>query len=202
MKPLGDLVQFLSGFPQVAKAMLDMGFRGEPTKFVSAVGLRALTSEGSINWSDLDQVHPPQQLRDDHRLADGDVIISARGSGAKIGIVHALPQKPVYSTTNVIVVRANQALVDPTYLWASLSKHRTDPREEFFSRSTTSQWSITLRELARLPIHLPPMAEQRRIAEAVVSLQSAADFARAMASQYDRTLQLVISQFIRVKPTS
>lgn len=202
MKLLRDLANFLSGFPQVAKATLDQSPFGDASRYVPAVGLRALTPEGSINWEALDQVHPPKQLRSDHRLVEGDVIVSARGSGVKIGLVRSPPSEPIYSTTNVIVVRPIQTLIDPAYLWASLSRHRSDPHEEFFSRSTTSQWSITLRELARLPIHLPPLAEQQRIAEAIQSLQSAADSARSLAAQYDRTLQLVIAQFISAKPIS
>jgi restriction endonuclease S subunit len=202
MKRLGELAEFLSGFPQIAKSTLESDLSGDLSRYVSAVGLRALTSDGSINWESLDQVRPPQQLRSDHRLAEGDVVISARGSGIKIGILHSIPSKPVYSTTNVIVVRPNPTFINPTYLWASLTKHRGDPREEFFSRGTTLQWSITLRELSRLPIELPPMAEQRRFADAVLSLQSAADSARNLAAQYDRTLQVFIAQSIGTKKTS
>ncbi len=196
MQPLADLVHFLSGFPQVAKAALDDAPLSGSFPYVSAVGLRALTKEGSVDWMSLDQVHPPQHLRPEHRLAEGDVIVSARGSGVKIGIVRSLPAKAVYSTTNVIVARPIQAFVDPTYLWACLSWHRNDPREQFFARGSTAQWSITLRELGRLPIHLPAMAEQKRIAAAVLALQTAAESARALATQYDHTLDTLIARFI------
>lgn len=199
VKPLTDLSQFLSGFPQVAKATLDR--ETDFSRYVPAVGLRALTKEGDIDWSQLDQVRPPHQLRPEHRLATGDVIISARGSGVKIGMVRNLPPYQVYSTTNVIVVRPISGLADPTYLWACLNWHRNDPREEFFSRGSTAQWSITLRELGRLPIHLPPMAEQVRIASAIVAIQSAAEAARAVAAQYDLTLDTLIRRvFAQAKP--
>lgn len=196
MIALADIAHFLSGFPQVARATVELEPTTNEVLYIRAVGLRALTAESTINWLALDQAHPPQQIRAEHALALGDIVVSARGSAAKISLISHLPSGPVYSTTNVIVVRPNQLLVDPIYLWACLTKLRNDPREVFFARGSTMVWSITLRDLARLPIHLPSLEEQRRIASAVLSLREAADSARAVANQYDRTLNAYIGQIL------
>ncbi len=192
---LADIASFQTGFPQVARVELNLS-DAESSGYVPAVGLSAITPEGGVDWLILDRVHPPQSLKPEHRLAAGDIVVSARGSAAKIGMVLGIPAEPIFSTTNVIVVRPNQELVDPTYLWACLTKLRHDPREVFFARGSTQVWSITLRDLARLPINLPPLEEQRRIASTVQVLRAAADSARAVATQYDHTLSVFLSQFL------
>lgn len=196
MSTLADIASFQTGFPQVARAELESADPAELGAFVPAVGLSSITPDGSIDWSVTDRVRPPQTLKSEHRLAVGDLIISARGSAAKIGFVQDQPPAPVYSTTNVIVVRPNPTSVDPVFLWACLTKLRSDPRQVFFARGSTQVWSITLRDLAKLPIYLPPLEEQRRVAETIVSLRAAADAARAVATQYDHTLNALLSRLL------
>lgn len=198
MNSLGSFATLFSGYQPVSKAQRD---GGSVIQTLPAVGLRALRPDGEIDWSSLDQVQAPQHPKPEHSLRAWDVLIAARGSTAKLALLVRDPESPVYSSTNLIVMRADPALADPAYLWAFLSHLQQSPQNSYFTKATTDQWSITVRDLAKIPVPLPPLAEQRRIAAAVTAVRDAGRQARAIADQYDRLLSSLFTSTNARTPT-
>jgi type I restriction enzyme S subunit len=105
------------------------------------------------------------------RLEPGDIAMSVRGTIGKIGIVHDEIAGSVI-TANLIRLAPQREKVYPDYFrWVLLSPKF---RKELDAASPqTTIKTITAPALKALPLPLPPLPEQRRIAHVLTTVQTA-----------------------------
>jgi type I restriction enzyme S subunit len=105
------------------------------------------------------------------RLIEGDLVISVRGTMGKIGYVPKEIEGAVI-TANLMRLSPNRDIVDSHFLkWYLLS-------EDFRSRLNTLSPQTTIKTiqapvLKSIPISLPPLIEQRKIAFVLAKIQQA-----------------------------
>lgn len=202
---LVDIADVKTGYSQVAKAELAYESEEDSSGTTRAVGLRSITNDGSIDLSRLDRVYTPQSEGWLKKVAGstvqaGDLIVAARGSSGKAGLVGPVPSEPLLCTNNVLLVRPNTAIADARYLQAFIQNLYSDPTQEILRRGMLGQWSITRTDLEQLEIELPPIAEQKRISAAFSAMHDARRAAQAVSDHYGLLLENLSSQYFRSKP--
>ncbi|KZD08747.1 restriction endonuclease subunit S [Oceanibaculum pacificum] len=100
-----------------------------------------------------------------------DVLLTGRGTLLKFGLVGAETAGAIASA-NIIVVRPGPD-VKGGALFAILSSDVFRPKIEVLRRGATTLLSLSPKDLAKLEINLPPLAEQERIAALVKDAQIA-----------------------------
>jgi hypothetical protein len=141
---------------------------------VPVVGIRALTHDGNLDPSAIEEMQiaggprPPQP-----NLSKDDILLSIRGNMPKCAIVQADFPEPTYASGNLAVIRPDPADVDPAFLWAIMMRISRDVRHPLLTRATTQQLSIRVGSLHKLPVWVPPLADQKRIGEAALALRDA-----------------------------
>jgi type I restriction enzyme S subunit len=109
-----------------------------------------------------------------------DIIFTAAGSLGQVGIIPKKTRYPVYIISNKQMrVRLNRDLIDPLFAFQWLS---SAPMVEFIQRQNTgsSVPLINLSIVRRLPVPLPPLAEQRAIAAVLGALDDKIELNRRM----------------------
>lgn len=202
---LSDAAEVKTGYSQVAKSELVIESEEHSTGTTRAVGLRSITNDGLIDLARLDRVYMPQSEGWLKKVAGstvqpGDVIVAARGSSGKAGLVELVPSEPLLCTNNVLLVRPNTAIADAGYLRAFIQNLYSDPTQEILRRGVLGQWSITRSDLEQLEIELPPLAEQMKISAAFSALHDARRAAQAVSDHYGVLLENLSSQYFRSKP--
>jgi hypothetical protein len=202
---LSDIAEVKTGYSQVAKSDLSIESEEDSTGTTAAVGLRSITNDGAIDLSRLDRVYTPQSEGWLRKVASstvqpGDLIVAARGSSGKAGLVGPVPSEPLLCTNNVLLVRANTAVADASYLQAFIQNLYSDPTQEILRRGVLGQWSITRTDLEQLEIELPPLAEQKKISAAFSATHEARRAALAVSDHYGLLLEKLSSQYLRPKP--
>lgn len=117
-------------------------------------------------------------------LKRGAIVVGARGS---IGFPRLPAFETFTSTHTTITVEPNASVVDSTYLHAVLCAADI--------RSLSAQQAVpmlTIGMLAPLPIHLPPLDEQRRIANVLRSLDVAAQASNQVSQSLRAAEQAMI----------
>ncbi len=115
--------------------------------------------------------------RDDQRLRCGDILISSANSWNLVGKCSWVPKLPWPATFGgfVTVLRGDAVHVDQRYLYHWFSSDRVQLAVRNCARQTTNIANLSLDRCRNLPIPLPPIEEQRRIA----AVLDAADALRA-----------------------
>lgn len=127
--------------------------------------LRTSNVQENIDWSDLIYI-PKTYVSDSVKLIRvGDVLISLANSSNLVGKVSFVRDIPVESTFGgfISAIRTKSNLIDPFYLYQYLN---SDPVQSLFrswASQTTSIANLTVRDLVRLEVPLPPLPEQQRI---------------------------------------
>lgn len=201
---LGTISTVMAGYPQVARSALSSLLEEDNRVTSPAIGLRSISNDGGIDFSKLDSVYTPQSEGWLKKMAEstvqaGDLIVAARGSSGKAGVVTSKQSEPILCTNNVLLIRANPDLADPSYLQAYLQQLYTDPNQEKLRRGVLGQWSITRSDLEQLEIDLPPLAEQKRIAIAFNAIHEARRAALAVSDHYGSLLENLRTQFFKSK---
>jgi len=158
---LGDILhRIYTGYRPLARTSESV-----PEGAVRAIGLRALKNTGDVDLLQLDWAQPRSAgpaVEDQIRL--GDVLFAVRGSVLKSALITADFQEPIFPSANIAVLRPNRARVDPEFLWA-WSQHATERLLAQFSRASTGQLLISVGDLKRMLVDLPPMEKQKAIGE-------------------------------------
>jgi type I restriction enzyme, S subunit len=148
-------------------------------------------NDGSVNLSDAKYISLNTPDLADYLLEPGDIVIARSGNTAGISYVYMGSEKPWAFASYLIRFRINQDIADPEYVGYYL----LSPQFWRYLDSTkrvAAQPNVNSKELARLPIPLPPLSEQRRI----VSILREVDELRRLRRKADeRTAQLNLSIF-------
>lgn len=136
------------------------------------IGVRDIADDAVAAIATLDTVgFARPEKADAYRVRGGDVLVTGRGTALKFGLVGRETDGAIASS-NVIVIRS-LGEVEPAALYAVLSSEAYRPKIELLRRGSTTLLSLSARDLAKLELQLPPIAEQRLIAALVIEAREA-----------------------------
>ena len=141
-------------------------FRGKvdelPDGEVAVIQMRNADPVNGIDWPSLSRVALPR-VSAKAFLAVGDVILSTRG-GRNIAYCMEGRQEQVVCSPHFFVIRAKRQAILPEFLTWQLNQK---PAQDHFAAGATGSYILNLKRevVERLPIVVPPLAEQQLIVE-------------------------------------
>jgi restriction endonuclease S subunit len=143
-----------------------------PGTKLPVIGVRDLDGGVVAPTAKLDTVGFPDQDRaQNHAVRVDDVLLTGRGTLLKFALV-GLETAGAIASANIIIVRPRQG-VEGGALFAILSSEVYRPQIELLRRGATTLLSLSPKDLAKLELNLPPLEEQRRIADFIRESQKA-----------------------------
>jgi type I restriction enzyme S subunit len=128
-------------------------------KFLRITDIR----EGSIEWNDVPFCECSESDSEKYELHDGDIVFARTGSVGNTCIITNAPKGAVFASY-LIRIRPNQKLLDPLYL-SYFFQTQNYWRQIEAGAVGAILGGINASKLKELDIPLPPLPEQRRIAE-------------------------------------
>lgn len=152
--------------------------------------------EGAVRWGELPTRSMSRAQVEKARVRPGDSLITTSGDVGKVAHVLHEPRDVVCVTNFVRVLRPNERVLDPSYLYHYLSTSSVKSAVVQNSRGSTMQNLSMKNFLSTTNIPLPPLDEQRRI----VAILDSAIASRNRSAQRQRVLrgfeeQLFLSMF-------
>nr|WP_255028895.1 restriction endonuclease subunit S [Rhodococcus sp. GA1] len=128
--------------------------------------MRTKNVQEELDLSDVWHIDSSFVKRPEQFLHAGDLLISSANSWNLVGKCSWVPELDGRSTFGgfVSALRPDRAKVDPRYLYRFFSSARTQAVVRSYARQTTNISNLDLKRCAELPIPVPPLEEQRRIA--------------------------------------
>lgn len=126
------------------------------------------------------------------KCRDGDIVYSTvRPNQRHYGIIKQ-PVENLLASTGFAVVRANEEIADPGYVYRFLTQDNVVEHLQALAEHSTSAYpSIRPSDLAQLEISLPPLEEQRRIAEILEALDDRIELNRRMCETLEKMAQVL-----------
>lgn len=159
-RQLGDVAHIYPGLALGRRtASQHGGYRLPALSVKDIVGDRLVAAEaGSLSFD-----HPGEVDR--YLAREGDVLVSARGTRLKVAVVPPALDGAVVTATLVGIRHGERVL--PELLATFLRSPHGHRALLARARSSTRQLALTASDVATVEVPVPPMAEQRRIAELV-----------------------------------
>ncbi len=159
-QPLGEVIQYLRGITFKPEEKV------EPTADDAVVCMRTKNVQDILDESDLIAVPSSLVRRDELYLRAGDILLSSANSWNLVGKVCRVPQLRYRATAGgfISVVRP-RSTVDSRYLYHWLASPDVQERIRGCARQTTNIANLSVPQFEQLRIRVPPLAEQRRIAD-------------------------------------
>lgn len=159
-QPLGEVIQYLRGITFKPEEKV------EPTADDAVVCMRTKNVQDILDESDLIAVPSSLVRRDELYLRAGDILLSSANSWNLVGKVCRVPQLRYRATAGgfISVVRP-RSTVDSRYLYHWLASPDVQERIRGCARQTTNISNLSVPQFEQLRIRVPPLAEQRRIAD-------------------------------------
>lgn len=121
-------------------------------------------STGEINYAKVGYI-PNESGYEIFRMQKGDILYSHINSLSQIGkVAYYKGDKEIYHGMNLLLLRANESL-DKQYLYYTLLTDHMRHMAQVIAKPAVNQASISTSDLKRVKIAVPPLAEQRKIAE-------------------------------------
>lgn len=143
----------------------------------SRVGYAGLTETDSSNWL----------------LQDGDILLSHINSVSHIGkcaIYRGVPSKLVHGM-NLLCLRSDRSKVDPEFAKYLLRSSPFRLRLANCIKEAVNQASVSIGDLQAIAVSVPPLPEQRRIAEILDKADALRAKRRAALAQLDTLTQFI-----------
>ncbi|WP_071606412.1 restriction endonuclease subunit S [Luteipulveratus halotolerans] len=153
---LGDVSTFVRGITFKPSDVVDDGVGVMRTKNVQEY----------LELDDIMRVPASMVKRDDQYLREGDTLVSSANSWYAVGRACWVPRTSERLAIGgfVTALRPTSADVDPRYLYRWFTSSRTQATLRSFSNKTTNISNLNLKLASAMPISLPSLGEQRRIA--------------------------------------
>ncbi|WP_189049217.1 restriction endonuclease subunit S [Micromonospora sonchi] len=129
--------------------------------------MRTKNVQSELDLSDVWAVDSSLVRRQNQFLQEGDILVSSANSWNLVGKCCWIPQLSEKSSFGgfVSVIRAQTSRVNPRYLYRWFSSPRVQTTVRSFGRQTTNISNLNVERCLKLPLPLPSLQEQRRIAE-------------------------------------
>lgn len=188
-RQLGEVADIFVGMPTKQSQLKDYGPSG------NVLTVRALREFG-IDRDELVHVEiNPRDVAKYHAKA-GDLVLSARSTSLKMGIVPEELDGVVVNAT-LMAVRASREL-DARLLAAYLSHPEGNAALAAIAQSGTIQMNLTVNAVSKLEIPLPPIEVQRQMADILASADAAYESAiEAARARKSLATEVVMAQLRR-----
>lgn len=121
-------------------------------------------STGEINYAKVGYI-PNESGYETFRMQKGDILYSHINSLSQIGkVAYYKGDQEIYHGMNLLLLRVNDCL-DKQYLYYTLLTEHMRHMAQVIAKPAVNQASISTSDLKRVKIAVPPLAEQRKIAE-------------------------------------
>lgn len=159
--PLSEAARFIRGITFKPEELVEPGSKG------SVVCMRTKNVQEELDQDDLIAV--PQDLvrRSEQFLQESDILVSTANSWELVGKCSWVPKLPYPAAAGgfISILRANVERANPRYLYHWFSTPRTQFQVRNCGRQTTNISNMSYERCLALEIPLPPLKEQRRIAD-------------------------------------
>jgi type I restriction enzyme S subunit len=184
---LGDAVAFVRGINFKPEDVVPVGTPG------SVACMRTKNVQSELDLSDVWGVSETFVKRDDQYLQLGDVLVSSANSWNLVGKCCWVPELPWRSSFGgfVSVLRADRRKVDPRFLFHWFASSRIQATVRSFGQQTTNISNLNVGRCLKLPLPLPPLPEQRRIAAVLDRAEALRARRRAALAQLDTLTQSI-----------
>ena len=153
-----------------------------------------------IQFIDLTKEELPSRAKRKVRK-DSIIYSTVRPNQKHFGIIKNIPENFLVST-GFSVLDIDETRADPDFVYYSLIQYKnTEALHAVAEQSTSAYPAIKPSDIENLPIKLPPLAEQRRIAEILGSLDDKIELNSAINRNLEeQALALFKNWFIDFKP--
>ena len=184
---LGDVATFVRGITFKPDDVVAVGTPG------SAACMRTKNVQTELDLSDVWGIPESFVRREDQYLIPGDLLVSSANSWNLVGKCCWVPSLPWRSTFGgfISVLRPKQAKIDPRYLFRWFASDRTQTTVRSFGQQTTNISNLNVDRCLKLRLPLPPLPEQRRIAEILDKADALRAKRRAALAQLDTLTQSI-----------
>jgi len=158
---LGEVASLVRGITFKPDDVVPVGSDG------SVACLRTKNVQSELDLSDVWGIPASFVKREDQYLLRGDLLVSSANSWNLVGKCCWVPDLQWAATFGgfISVLRGNPSRIEPRYLYHWFSSPRIQSRVRSFGQQTTNISNLNFERCMRLPLPLPPLPEQRRIAE-------------------------------------
>ncbi|MFD7577276.1 restriction endonuclease subunit S [Kitasatospora sp. NPDC059817] len=158
---LGDIATFIRGITFKPDDVVPSGTPG------SVQCMRTKNVQAEIDLSDVWSVDSRFVKRTEQYLQAGDLLVSSANSWNLVGKCCWVPEAASGSTFGgfISVLRPDRERVDPRYLYRWFASDRIQATVRSFGRQTTNISNLDFARCLSLPIALPSLKEQQRIAQ-------------------------------------
>jgi type I restriction enzyme S subunit len=147
--------------------------------FVRITNLRR--SSITPDWSNTKHVKLPDGMREGlrTRLQRGDILISITADLGVIGYIHDEPDAPHYINQHVALVRLDQRKIEPEFVAYLLSSSEMNNAIQRLN-DAGAKAGLSLPTIRSIPVKLPPLPEQRKIADILSTWDRAIETTEAL----------------------
>lgn len=184
---LGDVASFVRGITFKPDDVVPVGGDG------SVACMRTKNVQAELDLFDVWGIPDRFVKREDQYLAPGDLLVSSANSWNLVGKCSWVPEIPWRATFGgfVSVLRSDRARIEPRYLYHWFSSPRIQATVRSFGQQTTNISNLNVDRCLRLALPLPPLPEQRRIAEILDKADALRAKRRAALAQLDTLTQCI-----------
>jgi type I restriction enzyme S subunit len=155
--------------------------------------MRTKNVQAELDLSDVWGIPEEFVKRDDQIIEPGDLLVSSANSWNLVGKCCWVPELPWRSTFGgfISVLRGDKSRIEPRYLYHWFSSPRIQTTVRSFGQKTTNISNLNIDRCLGLPLPLPPLPEQRRIAEILDKADLLRAKRRAALAQLDTLTQSI-----------
>lgn len=184
---LGDVASFVRGITFKPDDVVPVRSDG------SVACMRTKNIQSDLDLSDVWGIPESFVKREDQYLAPGDVLVSSANSWNLVGKCCWVPELPWRATFGgfISVLRGDRERIEPRYLYHWFASPHIQATVRSFGQQTTNISNLNVERCLRLPIPLPPLPEQRRIADILDKADALRAKRRAALAQLDTLTQSI-----------
>lgn len=140
-----------------------------------------------------------KRVHDDRILRDNDILVNSTGQGTLGRVAQFLKlDRPATVDSHITIVRPNPDLVFPEYLGYVLKGRQNEI--ELLAEGSTGQTELSKLKLANLSIDLPPLDQQKKIADILSSLDEKIELNRRMNETLEQLGQTLFRHYFIDNP--
>ena len=140
-----------------------------------------------------------KKVHDDRILRDNDILVNSTGQGTLGRVAQFLKlDRPATVDSHITIVRPTPDLVFPEYLGYVLKGRQNEI--ELLAEGSTGQTELSKLKLANLSIDLPPLDQQKKIANILGSLDEKIELNRRMNETLEQLGQTLFRHYFVDNP--